>query len=128
MARPNSDTLTEREARIMNVLWERGAATAEHVRAILPDHPHDSSVRTLLRVLESKGYVRHEPEGRRFVYRPLVERHEAQRGALRNLETRLFDGLAEELVIRLIEDGQISDAAWERIKRAYAGYRRAVRH
>ena len=111
----------------MNVLWEHGAATADHVRTILPDHPHDSSVRTLLRVLETKGYVRHEPDGRRFVYRPTIERREAQRSSLRNLETRLFDGMAEELVIQLIEDGQIGVAAWERIKRAHQTYRRAVR-
>jgi predicted transcriptional regulator len=127
VARPTTDTLTEREARIMGVLWDLGSATADQVREALPDQPHDSSVRTLLRVLESKSYVRHDLDGRKYVYRAAVPRDEAQRAAVRSLLTRLFDGAAEELVIRLIEDDQIGLGPWESIKRAHRDYRARAR-
>ena len=58
MVRPQSEVLTEREAQIMEILWQTGDCTAEAVREALPDHPHDSTVRTMLRVLKDKGYVR----------------------------------------------------------------------
>ena len=64
MARSGSQALTEREAQIMGVLWSHGDATAEQVREWLPDRPHDSTVRTLLRVLETKGYVVRQGPGR----------------------------------------------------------------
>lgn len=108
MARPSSEILTEREAQIMDVLWARAEATAEQVREALPDDPHDSTVRTLLRVLESKGYVEHESRGKAFVYRASVPRDKAQRHAVRSLLTRFFGGSAEDLVLRLIEDERIT--------------------
>ena len=58
MPRPSSEMLTDREAQIMEILWELQQATAEQVRERLPDNPHDSTVRTLLRVLKVKGQVR----------------------------------------------------------------------
>src|SRR5436190_1918396 len=58
MPRPASELLTDREAQIMEILWSRGRATAEEVRTALTDEPHDSTVRTLLRVLKEKGYVK----------------------------------------------------------------------
>ena len=77
MPRPPSDFLTEREAQIMEVLWSQGDATAESVRQALPDEPHDSTVRTLLRILRDKGYVR--VTGRQPAkYQPRVSRKQAQ--------------------------------------------------
>lgn len=108
MARPGSETLTEREAQIMDVLWRNAEATAEQVREALPDEPHDSTVRTLLRVLESKGYVAHESRGKAFVYRASVPREKAQRHAVRSLLSRFFGGSAEHLVLSLIEDERIT--------------------
>ena len=67
VARPPSETLTGREAQIMDVLWRVDEATAEQIRAGLPDPLHDSTVRTLLRVLVSKGYVAQEARGKAFV-------------------------------------------------------------
>ena len=58
MARQGSDTLTDREAQIMEVVWSHGDASAEQIRDLLPDRPHDSTVRTLLRILEAKGYLK----------------------------------------------------------------------
>lgn len=102
----------------MEVLWDRGAATAEQVRAALPDRPHDSTVRTLLRTLEAKGYVVRDDRGTAYTYRAAVDRSGAQRRALRDLLERLFGGSAEALVLRLIEDEQLTPAQLDEIRRA----------
>lgn len=117
MARPSSEILTEREAQIMDVLWRLGKATAEQVREGLGDRPHDSTVRTLLRVLEAKGQVKHEVKGKAYVYRAALAKDRAQRHALRNVLTRFFGGSAEDLVLRLIEDEQITPTQIEEIRR-----------
>jgi predicted transcriptional regulator len=116
--RPSSETLTDREAQIMDVLWTLGEATAEQVREALPNRPHDSTVRTLLRVLESKGYVRHEAVGKAYLYRAAVARAKAQRTALRSLLARLFDGSARDLVLRLIEDERLTPEQLEEIRKS----------
>lgn len=108
MPRPTSEMLTEREAQIMDALWRLSAATAEEVRAELPGELHDSTVRTLLRVLEGKGLVQHESRGKAFIYRAAAPREKVQRTALRTFLTRLFGGSAEDLVLRLLEDEQIT--------------------
>jgi predicted transcriptional regulator len=124
VARPSSEILTEREAQIMDVLWEHGAATAEQVRAALPDQPHDSTVRTLLRVLEAKGQVKHAVQGKAYVYRARVPRARAQRKALRSVLTRFFRGSAEDLILRLVEDEAVTPEQLEAIRRAAASERR----
>lgn len=108
MPRPPSEMLTEREAQIMDALWRLPEATAEEIRAQLPVEPHDSTVRTLLRVLEGKGFVIHETRGKTFVYRAAAARDKVQRKALRSFLARLFGGSAEDLVVRLLEDEQIT--------------------
>lgn len=108
MPRPPAEMLTQREAQIMDVLWRLSAATADEIRAELPGEPHDSTVRTLLRVLESKGFVVHETRGKTFVYRAAAARDKVQRKALRSFLARLFGGSAEDLVLRLLEDEQIT--------------------
>lgn len=124
MARPASDTLTDREAQIMEVLWSQGAATAEVVRAALNDQPHDSTVRTILRVLKNKGYVR--VTGRQpAIYQPQVPREQAQRTAAKSLLARLFGGVAEDLVLRLLEDESLSPAQLDQLKRRLASRRRS---
>src|SRR3954453_21918978 len=107
MARKASESLTEREAELMDALWRLGEATAEQVREALPGSPHDSTVRTLLRILEAKGYVTHEGRGKLYVYRARIERQKAQRQALQSVLRRFFAGSAEDLVLRLIEDEQL---------------------
>ena len=108
MARRKSETLTDREAEIMDVLWKKGTATADQTRALLHGRPHDSTVRTLLRVLEEKGHVKHDVEGRTYVYRPVIRRDSAQKRAVKKLLRRFFGGSSESLVIRLLEDEQIT--------------------
>ncbi|MFO0958899.1 MAG: BlaI/MecI/CopY family transcriptional regulator [Isosphaeraceae bacterium] len=117
MARPPSDTLTEREAQLMAVLWDRGPATVEQVREAVADPLADSTVRTMLRILEAKGYVERDLASRAHVYRPVVDRRNAQRSAARKLVDRLFDGSAAVLVQRLVEDRQLDAQQIEELRR-----------
>jgi predicted transcriptional regulator len=102
MPGPSHSALTRRERQIMDVLYQRGRATAAEVLAELPGNPHDSTVRTQLRVLEEKGHVRHEEEGLRYVYMPAVPRHAARKSALRHLVQTFFDGSTEKAVTALL--------------------------
>jgi BlaI family transcriptional regulator, penicillinase repressor len=124
MARPPAETLTGREAQVMDAVWGLGAATAEQVREALPQPLHDSTVRTLLRVLESKGYVDHALRGKAYVYRAVIERKKAQRHALRSLLLRFFGGSAEDLVLRLIEDERITPEQLDQVRRTAPAPRR----
>ena len=122
MARPSSDILTDRESQIMDVLWSAGEATAERVRESLAGQPHDSTVRTLLRILKDKGYVR--LVGRQpVIYRPVVSRRKVQRKATRSLLERFFGGSANELVLRLLEDEELTPQQLAALKRERKGRR-----
>jgi len=101
----------------MNTVWRLGEATAEQVRQALPEPLHDSTVRTLLRILESKGYLGHNVRGKAYVYRAVVERKKAQRHALRSVLARFFGGSAEDLVLRLIEDERITPEQLDALRR-----------
>jgi len=103
----------------MEVLWSRGRATAEQIRSALPDQPHDSTIRTLLRVLKEKGYVRSKTRGKAYVYSPAVKRASAERKAVRSMLQRFFGGSAEALIMRLIEDDQLTVEQLEGLKGAY---------
>lgn len=118
MARTPSETLTMREAQVMEAIWRLGEATAEQIREALPEPLHDSTVRTLLRVLESKGYVRHEVRGKAFAYRAAMEKGKAQRRVLRSVLALFFGGSAEDLVLRLIEDERITSEQLADLRRA----------
>src|SRR5688572_24795077 len=101
----------------MDILFRRGRATAGEVQADLSGNPNYSTVRTQLRVLERKGYARHEEAGLRYVYMPAVPRHAARKSALRHLVNTFFDGSAEKVVGALLggEATRISDEELERI-------------
>lgn len=124
MARPTSDILTQRESQIMEILWELGEATSEQVRGRLPGDPHDSSVRTLLRVLRTKGYVRLDSDTRPTIYRPAVPRSRIQGKAAKSLLQRFFGGSAEALVLRLLEDDQLTSKQLDELKKAHSSRRR----
>ena len=123
MARPPATGLTDREAQIMEILWREGAATAETVREALPDNPHDSTVRTMLRVLKDKGYVR--VRGRQpAVYVPRVGRAVAQTKAAKSLLARFFGGSVETLVLRLVEDEGLSATELDQLRQLLATRKR----
>jgi predicted transcriptional regulator len=119
MARRRSQTLTDGEARLMTVLWERQRATvAEVVAALGRKKPVNySTVQTLLRILESKGYVAHEKSGRAFIYRPLIDQKQARRSALTHLVSRLFNDSPSLLVLNVLEDEQIDRHELEAVKK-----------
>jgi len=101
----------------MAILWDRGEVTAEEVRAALPGNPHDSTVRTILRVLESKGFVTHEVRDRRFVYRAAVERAAMQETAVGAFLDRFFGGSAKALLLRLVENEKLTLAQLDEIRK-----------
>src|SRR4051812_8323513 len=117
MARGRSETLTVREAQIMDVIWRLGEATAEQIREGLEDRPHDSTIRTLLRVLETKGYVTHEARGKAFSYRAAIGRQKVQGHALGRVLAQFFGGSAEDLILRLIEDERITPEQLDELRR-----------
>ncbi len=118
MARKRSPNLTEVELRLMDVLWSEGASTVSDVVAALPgDSPAAySTVLTMLRILEKKGYVQHAKQGRAFVYEPLVDRTEARRNVLRYVLDRFFGNSPEALMLNLIEDRDLGEAELRRLK------------
>jgi predicted transcriptional regulator len=109
--------LSRRERQIMDILFRRGRATVGDVMADMSGDPSYSTVRTQLRVLESKGHVRHEEEGLRYVYIPAVRRQTARKSALRHLVDTFFDGSAEKVVSALLggEGARLSKKELERI-------------
>jgi predicted transcriptional regulator len=119
MPRKPSPTLTEAELRLMQVLWQKRRATVADVAEAMPDGhaPAYTTVLTTLRILERKGYVRHEKEGRAFVYEPVVEENEACRSAVRLLLTRFFDNSPERLVLNLLEDETLDAREVRRLKK-----------
>jgi BlaI family transcriptional regulator, penicillinase repressor len=103
MPGPPEEHLSRRERQIMDVLYKAGKATAADVRAGLPEAPSDSAVRTLLRILEDKGHIRHELDGPRYVYIPTVRRDTAKRSALKHVVNTFFDGSASQVMAALFE-------------------------
>lgn len=118
VARRKSPTLTEVELELMDVLWAKGHATVGEIVEALPDERLAySSVLTVMRILERKGYVEHEKEGRAFNYRPLVDRQQAQKNVIGYLLKRFFNNSPELLVVNLLEHEELSGAEVKRLKR-----------
>jgi predicted transcriptional regulator len=116
MSKARLTSLSRRERDIMDILFRRGRATADEVMRDLSGDPSYSTVRTQLRVLEEKGHVRHEEEGRRFVYLPAVARSSARKFALRHLVDTFFDGSVERVVAALL-DGEAMRLSDEELRR-----------
>ena len=87
----------------MDVVYELGSATAAEVRQKIPDPPSYSAVRAMLRVLEEKGIVRHEQDGPRYIYRPIVRREMARRSALKQMLQTFFEGSTAQAVAALLD-------------------------
>jgi BlaI family transcriptional regulator, penicillinase repressor len=118
--------LSRRERQIMDVLYRRAKATAAEVREEMPDPPSYSAVRAMLRILEEKGHVRHEPDGPRYVYVPTVGRDRAKRSALRHLLNTFFEGSAEQVVAALLDVSaeEMSDEELSRLSKLIANARK----
>jgi predicted transcriptional regulator len=115
----NDRDLSRRERQIMDFLFRTGRATAAEVMDGLSDAPSYSAVRALLRILEQKGHIRHEEEGRAYVYMPIVRRDAARQTALTHLLKTFFDNSAEQAVAALlaIKGEKMSSAELERMSK-----------
>jgi predicted transcriptional regulator len=115
--RPAHLDVSRRERQILDVLFARERATAAEIQANLPEAPSYSAVRALLRILETKGHVRHEQDGPRYVYVPVVARDSAKKSALAHLVRTFFDGSTEDAVAALLdgESTRLSNAELDRL-------------
>lgn len=114
-----SETLTEAELRVMNVLWERGSGTVQQVLDSIAQKPAlaYNSVLTTIRILERKGYLKHIKDGRAHVYAPLVQQQDATRSEIRHLVSRFFKNSHEDLVLNILEDQGIEPAELSRLRK-----------
>jgi len=120
METPVPIAFTDRELDVMSVLWDAGSATVAEVRERLSDDLAYTTVLTVLRTLEQKGYVGHTGEGRAHRYRPLVKRAAAGRSALRRLVDKVFDGSPELLLTQLVSDKNLGDEELRRLRKLLA--------
>jgi len=114
-------SLTDREADVMQVLWEHGPSVVSDVRNRLSDKLAYTTVLTVLRTLEAKGYVEHEEEGRQHRYFAAVQRQAAQKSALNHLLGKLFKDSSELLFARLVSDQKLSPEQIRRMRMLLAG-------
>lgn len=114
---PEVVTLSRRERQIMDILYRLGSATAAEVQEHLPEAPSYSAVRALLRILEDKGHLKHEYDGPRYVYAPIVSRPVAQKSALKQMVRTFFDGSASQAVAALLDMSakDLSESELERL-------------
>ena len=117
MGKNPAEALSRRERQMMDILYERKRASAADVRVALPDPPSYSAVRALLRLLEEKGHLRHEQEGKKYIFIPTLARKKAQGFALSNVVRTFFSGSITETVASLLDtrDKDLSDADLKRL-------------
>lgn len=109
-------SFTERELEIMTVLWQRGSGTVAEVRSALPHDPAYTTVLTLMRILEGKGHVRRETEGKGHRYFPAVDRSVAARSALRRVLGTVFGGEPELLMTELLAEESLDEDTLMRLR------------
>jgi predicted transcriptional regulator len=111
------DQLTDREADIMRVLWEHGPSSVAEVRAALKHELAHTTVQTMLRILESKGFAGHEEEGRQHRFYAAVPEAAARQSALRHLMAKLFRGSSELLFTQLVSDQKLTPTQIRRMRK-----------
>jgi predicted transcriptional regulator len=118
LARSKSATLTEAELRIMNVLWDKGPATVHEVLQALPSKPNlaYNSVLTIIRILETKGYVKHVKDKRAHIYMSRIDREDATRFEVRHLVSRFFGNSHERLLLNILEESSIDAEELARVR------------
>jgi len=108
----------------MVVLWEHGPSTVTDVRAKIEDELAYTTVLTMLRKLEAKGYVRHEIEGRAHRYVAVIARDAARRSALHHLASKLFKGSPHLLLAHMVSDGKLTDDEVRKIRKLLDEHRK----
>jgi predicted transcriptional regulator len=110
MSKPAPEPLTRREREIMNAVFSLGnRASAEEIRARLPDPPGDSSVRVMLARLEKKGHLKHHQDGLRYIYSATTSTAAAQRTALQQYLQTFFGGSLRQMVTSLVGEASWTD-------------------
>lgn len=113
-------SLTDREVDVMQVLWDHGPSLVAEVRERLRDELAYTTVLTVLRTLEAKGYVNHDEEGRGHRYFASIKRQPAQKSALQHLTNKFFNGSAELLLTHLVSDQKLSPEQMARMRKLLA--------
>ena len=118
MSRTRSATLTDGELKLMRVLWQHGPSTVGAVVDAVDSRraPAYNTVLTMMRILEKKGYVRHQKEGRAFVFEPLVDESRARQSALRYMLDRFFNNSPGTLVQSLLDHEHVTDAELQQLR------------
>ena len=106
---------SRRERQIMDIIHRLGKATATDVLEALPDPPSYSAVRALLRLMEDKGYLRHETDGAKYVYWPTLAREKARQSALKQMVLTFFDGSTEQAVAALLSKSKLKQDELDRL-------------
>ena len=119
MGKKKKPGLGRRERQIMDVIYRLEEASVNDVLERLPDPPSYSSVRTMIRLLESKGYLKHRSEGTKYVYRPTQSRQTASRSAIRHVMKTFFSGSATDVVAAILDDAseKLTDEDLHRLER-----------
>ena len=107
--------LSRRERQIMDIIHRLGKATANDVMESLPNPPSYSTARALLRLMEEKGYLRHETDGTKYVYLPTLAREKALQSALKQMVQTFFDGSTEQAVAALLSKSKLKQDELDRL-------------
>ena len=119
MTKQMHTNLSRRERQIMDIIYKRAQATAVDVMENLPNPPSYSAVRAMLRLLEEKGYLKHQQDGLRYVYLPTVSREKARQSALKQMLQTFFDDSTEDAVATLLDisRSKLSDSDLDKLSK-----------
>lgn len=109
---------SRRERQIMDVIYSRGSATAAEIVGALGEPGADASIRKLIRVLESKGWLTHERRGIEHVYKPTLSKRKATKAAIQHLVDTFFDGAPERAAVALLDEAKDRLTAEQRVQLA----------
>jgi predicted transcriptional regulator len=117
--RPRNNTLTPQELEIMKLVWQRGAATVRDVYEALLERRKIAytSVMTMMKILETKGYLKKRRQDRAFLYRPAHPKNQVIGGMIREFIDRVFNGSAEPLLVHLVKSRHLREKDLQKIVR-----------
>ena len=118
MTKTSIENLSRRERQIMDIIYQKGCATAVDVLDNLPEPPSYSAVRAMLRILEEKGLLRHKHDGPRYVFTPLISRNKAKKSAMKNILMTFFDDSPESAMATLLDvsKSNLSEKDFDRLE------------
>ena len=117
MTKASFSKLSRRERQIMDIVYKLGEASVQDVLGVMTDPPSYSAVRATMNLLKDKGQLKHEQQGAKYLYKPIIARDNARRTALSNLLNTFFDGSAEQVVLTLIHEQTLSESELERLSK-----------